>query len=110
MVYMQSSGWLCRCERSDIKLSGPQTPAEQHVDYEMEAGYVKVSRNSMPPCMLWLQRADFRHNTTSQMLRHLINAAFMLSCFAVSADIAAVNTMDGGVQHWSLFGIMPNVP
>ncbi|CAK0769911.1 hypothetical protein CVIRNUC_003715 [Coccomyxa viridis] len=32
---------MARCERSNIKLAGPKTPAEQHVDYEIEAGYVK---------------------------------------------------------------------
>ena len=48
---------MCRCERSNIKLAGPKTPAEQHVDYEIEAGYVKVSQ-----C----------YTCQSRMLQHLL--------------------------------------
>ncbi len=33
----------CRCYRSDVKVTGPHSPAEEHVNYEIVAGYVKVS-------------------------------------------------------------------
>jgi hypothetical protein len=33
---------LCRCERNDVRVTGPHSPAEEHVDYEVEVGYVKV--------------------------------------------------------------------
>lgn len=32
-----------RCYRSDVKVTGPHSPAEEHVDYDIAAGYVKVS-------------------------------------------------------------------
>ncbi len=34
--------WPSRCYKSDVKVTGPHSPAQEHVDYEIEAGYVKV--------------------------------------------------------------------
>lgn len=33
---------LCRCERNDVRVTGPNSPSEEHVNYEVEVGYVKV--------------------------------------------------------------------
>ncbi|CAL5219979.1 g1917 [Coccomyxa viridis] len=32
---------MARCYRSDVKVTGPHSPAEEHVDYDIVAGYVK---------------------------------------------------------------------
>ena len=34
--------WPSRCYKSDVKVTGPHSPAQEHVNYEIEAGYVKV--------------------------------------------------------------------
>lgn len=43
-VLRSLSACICRCGKSAVEVTGPHSPAEQHVNYEIEVGYVKVGK------------------------------------------------------------------